>query len=92
MAHLQGGRDGCKTADEKVGGQSSCFECPFPKDCIINGSWDAVDGGRRQDPSQAKLLRNAAIRTELAKGKSMAELAEEYNLSERSIERIKYEV
>lgn len=85
MAHLQGGRDGCKTADEKVGGKSSCFSCPFP-DCIL------VDmPGHNAKRVETKKLRDEAIRAELAAGMTAEEAASKYNLRQGSIERIGHE-
>jgi DNA-binding CsgD family transcriptional regulator len=64
--------DGCEFAD-------SCLNCPFPE-CIY-----AQPGGRQQ---WLKSLRDKEVRQLHSRGKSVKELAEMFDVSQRTIQRI----
>jgi len=68
---------GCVDATAYLGKQSHCLECPFDK-CIL------------EEPLKAQLKhrRNEEIKCKARKGATEVELAEQYGVSLRTIQRV----
>jgi len=71
---------GCQVATEYLGYQSHCLQCPFDE-CVLMEPM--VGAGRR-----GKRARSKAIIHAWKEGRKPRELAEEYHLSRRTINRI----
>jgi len=75
-----GGDSGCWQATEKLGHQSSCLSCPFPK-CLLDEWGDGPFKAKRRK-------RNEAIAKLRRKPTKTVELASMFGLSIRTIQRI----
>ena len=68
---------GCKTATEYLGRPSSCLKCPFRK-CTYD-----------EPGSSTKRKRDEAVRVKIKAGIDIKEIALEFNVGKRTIQRIK---
>ncbi len=71
---------GCKVATEHLGSQSLCLECPFPE-CIYD---DPLKGSARAK----KQNRNVAIVERYKAGIATEDIASEFGVSIRTIQRV----
>lgn len=75
---------GCKIATEYLNHQSSCLKCPFDK-CI----YDEPIKNTYQSAYRVKTIkRNQAILDRVKAGVHTKEIAREFSLSERTIQRV----
>ena len=75
----RGEDSGCKLATEFLGHQSNCRECPFDR-CFHD------DRGLKNRLHHQE--RNARIKAKRIEGLTYKQLSEEFNLSERNIQRV----
>lgn len=87
MPMLRGGRNGCKAADKKLGGLSSCFECLF-MDCIFEITQHAQTAPLS---NPARKRRNKRINADLKVGMAVEDVALKYGLSITRVREIKEE-
>jgi len=71
---------GCEQATAFLGYQSSCLKCPFKK-CVLEEKGIGL-------ATQKKLRRNEEIKSRFQAGAKIKDLAVEYGVSQRTIERV----